>query len=103
MMRLDVGRRVRPPRTVCSFGRQEHMFEPTRHIIYEGDSRDLSALPDCSLHLVVTSPPYASLKRYEEHPAQLGHIADYDDFLSELDKVWAECFRVLVPGGRVAC
>jgi DNA modification methylase len=82
---------------------QERMFEPTRHIIYEGDSRDLSAITDHSVHLVVTSPPYGSLKRYEEHPAQLGHIADYDDFLLELDKVWAECLRVLVPGGRVVC
>jgi site-specific DNA-methyltransferase (adenine-specific) len=79
------------------------MFEPTHHIIYEGDSRDLSAIPDGSVHLVVTSPPYASLKRYEEHPAQLGHIEDYDAFLIELDKVWAECLRVLVPGGRVVC
>jgi site-specific DNA-methyltransferase (adenine-specific) len=79
------------------------MFEPTRHIIYEGDSRDLSAIPDGSVHLVVTSPPYAALKRYEEHPAQLGHITDYDAFLIELDKVWADCLRVLVPGGRVVC
>jgi site-specific DNA-methyltransferase (adenine-specific) len=79
------------------------MFEPTHHIVHEGDSRDLSTIPDGAVHLVVTSPPYGSLKRYEEHPAQLGHIADYDTFLTELDKVWAECLRVLVPGGRVAC
>lgn len=75
----------------------------TTHTIYEADSRDLSVLPDESVHLVVTSPPYAALKRYEEHPAQLGHIEDYEAFLVELDKVWAECARVLVPGGRIAC
>ncbi len=74
---------------------------PTTHRIYEADARDLSEIPDESLHLVVTSPPYASLKEYEEHPDQLGHIEDYDSFLDELDKVWAECLRVLVPGGRV--
>ena len=79
------------------------MTHTTTHIIYEGDSRDLSMLPDESVHLVVTSPPYAALKRYEDHPAQLGHIADYEAFLVELDKVWAECARVLVPGGRIAC
>lgn len=78
-------------------------MESTRHIIYEGDARDLSRIPDESVHLVVTSPPYAHLKRYEDHPQQLGHIEDYETFLDELDKVWAECFRVLVPGGRVAC
>lgn len=74
---------------------------PTSHVIYEGDARDLSAIADGSIHLVVTSPPYAHLKRYEDHPAQMGHIEDYETFLDELDKVWSECFRVLVPGGRV--
>lgn len=76
-------------------------MEPTHHIIYQGDARDLSVIPDESVHLVVTSPPYAHLKRYEDHPAQMGHIEDYETFLDELDKVWAECLRVLVPGGRV--
>lgn len=79
------------------------MDAATRHIIYEGDSRDLSVLSDASVHLVVTSPPYAALKRYEDNPGQLGHIADYEEFLTELDKVWAGCARVLVPGGRIAC
>ncbi len=77
--------------------------EPTTHVIYEGDARDLSLIGDESVHLVVTSPPYGALKRYEDHPAQLGHIEDYEEFLGELDKVWAECERVLVPGGRVCC
>lgn len=77
------------------------MVEPTHHFIYQSDSRELSFIPDGSVHLVVTSPPYADLKRYEENPAQLGHIEDYEEFLTELDKVWAECARVLVPGGRI--
>jgi DNA modification methylase len=79
------------------------MAAPTTHHILCGDSRDLSFLADQSVHLVVTSPLYGSLKRYEENPAQLGHIDDYEEFLDELDKVWAECERVLVPGGRIAC
>lgn len=79
------------------------MIEPTQHILYRADSRDLSFIPDGSVHLVVTSPPYANLKRYEEHPDQLGHIENYEEFLVELDKVWAECERVLVPGGRICC
>jgi modification methylase len=78
-------------------------MQGTHHTIYEGDARDLGQLDDESLHLVLTSPPYAHLKRYEDHPAQLGHIEDYEKFLDELDKVWAECLRVLVPGGRVVC
>lgn len=78
-------------------------FDSTSHRLHQGDARDLSWLPDGSVHLVVTSPPYWSLKRYAENDCQMGAIEDYRDFLNELDKVWAECFRVLTPGGRVCC
>lgn len=77
---------------------------PTTHQVVHGDARDLWAIPDSSVHLVCTSPPYAFLKQYREGvDGQLGDILDYEDFLDELDKVWRECARVLVPGGRVAC
>lgn len=56
-----------------------------------------------SVHLVVTSPPYWKLKRYNEHESQLGHIADYEAFLTSLARVWEESYRVLVPGGRLVC
>jgi len=75
----------------------------TQHRLIQGDARDLSFLSDESVHLVVTSPPYWTLKQYHDHPAQLGHIADYEEFLGELGKVWQECFRLLVPGGRLVC
>jgi len=75
----------------------------TRHRLIQGDARDLSFLPYESIHLVVTSPPYWTLKRYNEHPDQLGHVKDYEEFLGELEKVWRECFRILVPGGRLIC
>ncbi|SPE52238.1 DNA methylase N-4/N-6 domain protein (modular protein) [Verrucomicrobia bacterium] len=78
-------------------------FDETVHRLRCGDARDLSWLPDGSVHLVVTSPPYWTLKEYEPHEAQLGAIADYETFLAELDKVWAECARVLAPGGRICC
>jgi modification methylase len=68
-----------------------------------GDARDLSSLDDESVHLVVTSPPYWNLKRYNECAGQLGHIQDYEAFLDELTKALAECHRVLVPGGRLVC
>jgi len=60
-------------------------------------------LGDESIHLVVTSPPYWTLKRYNQTDGQLGHIADYESFLGELAKVWREAYRVLVPGGRLVC
>lgn len=75
----------------------------TSHEIIEGDARKLSQFANESVQFVCTSPPYAFLKEYPGHPDQLGNIASYDKFLDELDDVWAECLRVLVPGGRVAC
>jgi DNA modification methylase len=77
--------------------------EPRNFTIHQGDSRELSWIPDESVHLVLTSPPYWTLKRYPENDLQLGHIADYERFHDELDKVWTHCFRALVPGGRVVC
>lgn len=75
----------------------------TTHKLHQGDARDLSWVPDNSVHLVVTSPPYWTLKAYEENSAQMGAIADYESFLDELDHVWKECFRALAPGGRICC
>ncbi len=71
--------------------------------LINGDARDLTFLENESIHLVVTSPPYWNLKRYNENPDQLGHIDNYESFLGELEKVWKEIFRVLVPGGRLVC
>jgi modification methylase len=79
------------------------MERTTVHKLINGDSRDLSFLDDASVHLVVTSPPYWNLKRYNENPDQLGHIQDYEAFLFELEKVWRHAYRVLVPGGRLVC
>lgn len=73
-----------------------------QHLLARGDARCL-ALGDESVHLIVTSPPYGPLKEYPESSGQLGNLASYDEFLEELDKVWAECLRVLVSGGRVCC
>ena len=68
-----------------------------------GDARRLDFVEDASVHLIVTSPPYGSLKEYPERDGQLGNLSDYDGFLEQLDLAWSECLRVLVPGGRVCC
>lgn len=77
--------------------------ETTTHRLIQGDARQVPFIRDESVHLVITSPPYWTLKKYNENPSQLGHIADYEGFLEELSKVWKEMFRILVPGGRLVC
>jgi DNA modification methylase len=79
-------------------------FNRTTHHVHLGDARDLSWITDGAVHLVVTSPPYWTLKQYAPgNQDQMGHFDDYEQFLRELDKVWRECARVLVGGGRICC
>jgi modification methylase len=80
-------------------------YDRTRHEMIVGDARHLGPIASESVHLVVTSPPYFNLKPYASDAAggQLGRIEDYDAFLNQLDLVWRECERVLVPGGRICC
>jgi len=76
---------------------------PTTHRLLLRDARSLGDLSPNSVHLVLTSPPYWTLKEYRQSDGQLGHIEDYDTFLAELDRVWLHCFNALVPGGRLIC
>ncbi len=70
--------------------------------IWVHDARKMPELPDGSVALVVTSPPYFAGKAYEEALGE-GHIpADYVAYLDMLTEVFAECARVLEPGGRIA-
>jgi site-specific DNA-methyltransferase (adenine-specific) len=67
-----------------------------------GDARDMSVIPDKSVALVVTSPPYFAGKEYEA-ALGTGHIpGSYVEYLEMLAAVFAECVRVLEPGGRIA-
>ncbi len=75
---------------------------PTQHELIRGDARAMN-LPPESIHLVVTSPPYWTLKEYRDSEGQLGHVQDYEEFLVELDRVWSDCYQALVPGGRLVC
>ena len=73
---------------------------PTKQIIVHDDSRNMN-LSETPIHLIITSPPYWILKRYDPIKGQLGTIEDYEQFLIELDKVWKQCYNALVPGGRM--
>jgi len=74
----------------------------TEHKVILGDARE-AKLPSSSVHLVVTSPPYWTLKQYPERQGQMGQIKDYTRFLASLKRVWNICYEALVPGGRMVC
>lgn len=76
---------------------------PTTHTLHNVDARRLGFLKPNSVHLVVTSPPYWTLKEYQRTEGQLGYVTNYEQFLRELDAVWQGCYDALVPGGRVVC
>ena len=98
----DIPRISKDPKLLAEIARAVHAL-PTTHSLLEGDSRKLSFLQKESVHLIVTSPPYWTLKKYRAHEHQLSELQDYDSFVKELDKVWKHCYRVLVPGGRLVC
>jgi len=68
-----------------------------------GDSREMKEVPNDSVHLVVTSPPYFNAKTYSDDFSgkDLGNINDYKIWKDEIKKVWSECIRVLQPGRRL--
>jgi DNA modification methylase len=76
---------------------------PSSHTLRLGDAREMGFLEPDSTQLVVTSPPYWTLKEYRTSEGQLGQVADYEQFLEQLDLVWRRCFEALVPGGRLIC
>tara|TARA_B100000029_G_scaffold76493_2_gene68328 strand:+ start:857 stop:2374 length:1518 start_codon:yes stop_codon:yes gene_type:complete len=70
-----------------------------------GDSRDMHQIPDSSVALIVTSPPYFVGKEYEiavTAENATGIPESYLEYLEMLHDVFAECVRVLEPGGRIA-
>ncbi len=57
----------------------------------------LSRIPDETVHLIVTSPPFNVGINYDQHADSMPH----KDYLEWMYQVWAACLRVLVPGGRI--
>lgn len=72
----------------------------THHKIINGDSRQMNFVPDKSVHLVITSPPYWQLKDYGTEN-QIGYHEDYETYINNLNLVWNECYRVLDNGCRL--
>jgi len=72
----------------------------TNHKIIRGDSRQMNELPNNSVNLVITSPPYWQLKDYGTDN-QIGYNDSYENYINNLNLVWQECYRVLQNGCRL--
>ena len=72
----------------------------TSHRIIIGDSRQMKEVPDESVHLIITSPPYWQLKDYGDE-RQIGFHDSYEEYINNLNLVWNECHRVLHKGCRL--
>lgn len=80
--------------------------------VYFKDARKMTELPDNSVQLIVTSPPYFNIKDYsldghqknkktEKKKGQIGDISNYKKYIDEMAIVWKECERVLKPNGKL--
>jgi site-specific DNA-methyltransferase (adenine-specific) len=67
---------------------------PQMDVIFNSSCEEMNELPDCSVHLMVTSPPYNVGKEYDNN-------LTLEEYLAFLMRVWKEIYRVLVPGGRM--
>jgi site-specific DNA-methyltransferase (adenine-specific) len=66
-----------------------------------GDAREiLTRIPDQSIDLVITSPPYNFGHTYAQDPH--GDTHEWNEYFGNLNAVWRECVRALKPGGRIA-
>ncbi|WQU89576.1 DUF1887 family protein [Helicobacter pylori] len=80
--------------------------------VFYHSSTNMNEVPDNSVDLIITSPPYFNIKDYTkngtqdlQHSAQhvedLGALEKYEDYLLGLLKVWLECYRALKPNGKL--
>ena len=80
--------------------------------VYFKDARKMTELPNNSVRLIITSPPYFNIKDYsldgyqkskraEKLKGQIGDILNYKKYIDEMLKVWKECERVLKPNGKL--
>lgn len=80
--------------------------------VYFKDARKMQEIPDTSINLIITSPPYFNIKDYskdghqnithsKKNDLQIGDISDFNIYIEELLQVWKECQRILTPNGKL--
>lgn len=91
-----------PERQLAKMLKKQTLKIPkTNHQVIIGDSRSMQEIPDGSVHLIVTSPPYPMIELWDEMFLEAG-CRDFNDMHKYLAQVWKECYRILIDGG-IAC
>ncbi|MGB9755886.1 MAG: DNA methyltransferase, partial [Desulfurella sp.] len=70
--------------------------------VFVKNSIKMDDLPDDSVHLMITSPPYFDAKMYSREPIEgdIGNIHNVDEWFEKISEVWKEVFRILQPGRK---
>lgn len=76
-------------------------IEESVYNINNTSSCNMFSIKDDSVGVVVTSPPYWNKADYGDYAGNSGNFEYYDDFLSEMEKIFRECYRVLKPGRKL--
>lgn len=93
-----IKRKITSVKKISSFN-----LNGTTQRIFCKSSSDMSELPDSSVHLVITSPPYFNTKMYSRKPIEkdLGDVHDMNEWFEKIGEVWTEVYRVLQPGRKM--
>jgi len=72
-----------------------------KNVILNKSSEKMDEIPDDSIRLIVTSPPYYNAKDYQANN-QIGiKSPSYEHYLESMIPIWKECFRILRPNGKL--
>jgi DNA modification methylase len=99
--RRGIGVDINPDAIMITRNRLDFKYKYNPEIkTYVGDARNLNLIPDESIDLIATHPPYANIVRFSQKKIEgdLSNVRNIDEFINEMEKVARECYRVLKPG-----
>ncbi|MFN4227844.1 MAG: TRM11 family SAM-dependent methyltransferase [Candidatus Ratteibacteria bacterium] len=103
--RRGIGVDINPDAIILTRNRLDFKYKYEPEIkTYVGDARNLDLIPDESIDLIATHPPYANIVRFTNNKIEgdLSNVKNIDEFINEMVKVAKECYRVLKPGKHCA-
>ena len=103
LRRLTVDTKGIPPKNRININKKNIVeMNDTVQTVYADNAQNMQDVPNDSIHMMVTSPPYFNAKMYSSTPMNndLGNIHSLEEWLEEISKVWREVYRVLEPGRK---